>query len=600
MTTLINNQKSTVLQLPSYSRYPNVNKQSNNAEWEVSIATQNIAINEGDSVVVKNVFLDTRNIGSNIISIEDDFEIEMDFYFYIMLPPDMYSDNTYNVVAGTLSEFKQNGALTEYGINMTSSTPNQPIAIELPLVLQYHNSVSNRVELVTNKFRKLFPKGNYSPQELSLTMNKLFSSLPDILIQGNINDVTTSINSGVAFMNSTYGLLNIPDYTNYNPQQDKNIPINLTNENEKAFFCEFLKDVQFPTNFNTIGATFTDPLCINCFQQNSADSPLACYADSVGTNQFSIIFDPEANIFKFDYTHMPIQVPIDRVVTQGSNSNSTVLFGAPVESVLLCATTNTIGTDGFNNMCKYSKHSGLIFKSLKPVSFFKDVLGFDVDSLVVNDNDFFNRTITYEKFKKITTDALTSTSMLFDSSTPHFEPSALTAPLGSYLYKNLTTPPLDGQTAQPYISGGSGIYSNLSLGQIVGACEPPDSLPFMQFPFSSIGQRTINAVTVPTSELETGHYLIEISGYQSEFISPSELMNIKAIVSSYYQSQSSFVTAPFSDSYTYVHTSPVPLVLSNLKIRVLNPITLKPVTGLGTNNAVYLQINRNLQPTQVD
>lgn len=595
MTTLINNQKSTVLQLPSYSRLKNVNKVSN-AEWSVSIATQNIAINEGDNVVVKNVFLDTRNIGSSIISIPQDFEIEMDFFFYIMMNPSMYSNASYTFQAGTLQQYQGVGATpTVYGNNMTIDSTNQPIGIELPLVLQFYNKETQKQQLVSHKFKKIFPKGNYSPSEMALTLNKLFSKLPDTLLtsqpysQGVISDIT----SGVAFLNYGVGSL-APDnintfgYSDYNPTTKQNDTLLIT-----TFFGEFLKDKEFPNNYNTLGTSFENPLCINQFQVGELGA--LQLGDAVGSNQMSIIFDPNANIFKFDYTHFPIQVPIDRVVNGTNNSNSTVLFGAPVESVLLCATLNN---GGDVNMCKYSKHSGIIFNNLQPASFFGDILGFDLKNLLVSSDDILNRTITFEKFNNITTDGLTSTNMLFDSSTPHFEPSPLTYPLNSYLYQNLTAPPLPTGGTAPYVSGGSGTYSNGVIPQML-LSPSSEPLPFYQYPFSSIGTRTISAIKPPTSELETGHYLIQIDGYMSEFISPNQVMNIKAIVSSYYQSQSSFVTAPFSDSYSYVHTSPVPLVLSNLKIRVLNPITLEPVTGLGPNNAVYLQINRSIQGSQV-
>ena len=88
-----------VLQLASYQivdpslnaglLYPNVNVISN-SEWIVSL-TEDITINQLDTLVLKQGYLDTRQTNSGSIVIAEDIELSLTYYFYEMLPPDMWS-----------------------------------------------------------------------------------------------------------------------------------------------------------------------------------------------------------------------------------------------------------------------------------------------------------------------------------------------------------------------------------------------------------------------------------------------------------------------------------------------------------------------------
>lgn len=103
---------------------------------------------------------------------------------------------------------------------------------------------------------------------------------------------------------------------------------------------------------------------------------------------------------------------------------------------------------------------------------------------------------------------------------------------------------------------------------------------------------TLNAGKIPTVRDQTGHYLIEITGYNSVYLDDKSKHEIKSIVSSYFVSQNSFVAQVFPESYNYYHIGS-PISLSNLKIRILDPFDMSEAQ-IGPNSSVYIQVNKML------
>ena len=108
---------------------------------------------------------------------------------------------------------------------------------------------------------------------------------------------------------------------------------------------------------------------------------------------------------------------------------------------------------------------------------------------------------------------------------------------------------------------------------------------------------TLNAGKIPTVRDQTGHYLIEITGYNSIYLDDKSKREIKSIVSSYFVSQGSFVAQVFPESYNYYHVGS-PISLSNLKIRILDPYTMEEAQ-IGPNSSVYIQVNKMLSDIAV-
>jgi hypothetical protein len=103
---------------------------------------------------------------------------------------------------------------------------------------------------------------------------------------------------------------------------------------------------------------------------------------------------------------------------------------------------------------------------------------------------------------------------------------------------------------------------------------------------------SLDAVRIPTVRDQTGHFLIEITGFNSIYLDDKSKREIKSIVSSYFVSQGSFVAQVFPESYNYYHVGG-PISLSNLKIRILDPYTMEEAQ-IGPNSSVYIQINKML------
>jgi hypothetical protein len=107
----------------------------------------------------------------------------------------------------------------------------------------------------------------------------------------------------------------------------------------------------------------------------------------------------------------------------------------------------------------------------------------------------------------------------------------------------------------------------------------------------------LNAGTIPTVRDATGHYLVEITGYNSNYIDSESKHEVKAIVSSYWVSSGAFVSSPFPDSYNFFGTG-APLTLSGIKVRILDPYTGQEAI-IGPNSSIYLQVNKMLSEQAV-
>ena len=142
----------------------------------------------------------------------------------------------------------------------------------------------------------------------------------------------------------------------------------------------------------------------------------------------------------------------------------------------------------------------------------------------------------------------------------------------------------------PFQSG----YSWLDFPQVIPSNASTTTTTQLQNTYFQVtNTNSLNAVTIPLSGDNAGHYLIEITGYNSIYLDEASKREIKSIVSSYYVTAGSFTSQPFPDSYTFFNYGS-PISLSNIKVRILDPITREEVIGLGANSSVYLQINKLL------
>jgi len=724
-------EKEIVIQLPAYQTFTatgvpqnnGVNK-VNNSEWEVYLS-QPVILNTGDTVNVRNCYLDTRQTNSNAVIIENDTVLELEYYFYQMLPPDMYSDSTgsnflYRIFAGDYNNFMIDGGLD--GIKSIqaqqyfSGAPtnligtNQNLPFEIPLLLR-ENALDGG-KPITKTWRYTLPAGTYQYDDLALLLTRKMSQIPNPL--SGINEMTSQ--TGNAFIAGELG----KNYLNTDPTNPSIANYTTSYAGKQGVFTEFLQNVIVPlgytdTGTTTANVTFQNPFTMTAGAIYNLGNNKTLYANQVvGVTQPSLVYNDVGSKFEFQYLHTPIQSQAD-VVEPVPGFPSTSSGGPPIESVMLCAginnidsktgsqteipaswqppfnqygnpttppalvvgqfyTITAIGTqqevpqqynpiedntfwylvgatpdpnqnnppyvigqmfqatttgipadanpDGNNffavlgayvqavipdtavitkNICRYTKHSGILFKNMLPSNFWGDLLGFNVKTITTNDDELLNRKMTFERWKNITTEGYMGITNNFDFNITPFYPYKTATP-DFYSYLPLAKP----NTAQT----STGIASDLSIEQITNMAkeiqlsQSPGTYtaePFYPFTFSSVATVPLEASKAPLgSKDQTGHSLIELTlGYNNLFINNNGNYNVKAILSNYYQTTGSFSSMPFGDAYLYQHLGESQ-VLSSIKIRILDPITMSNLQGLGPNSCIYLQVNKQVTQIEAD
>ena len=386
----------------------------------------------------------------------------------------------------------------------------------------------------------------------------------------------------------------------------------------------------------TIGAS---PYINNIQQGNSAvGGPMYNYQfPMVGSTEISIQYNADTNRFEWLYIDTPILQQ-----DQPTPASTTVNTTPYIERVGIINTFSSniqdiqVYSSSYNyrsSTCKLVSKSGCMFRKMQPESFWQGIMGFSPD-LIVTDKELglsppsapaldpitpltLDR-FTYKRFNDVTTRGLLTTAMNFTNlglgvgalpNLPHInaEPSYIAGYPVNLLNNSVLTKWYQYEMAM------SLLYT-LNLGVPAGAPGGPNiTNGFSPDPFyplnttyknppifnsqwyDALDQRSIiSGVSAPllVSD-ETGHYLLEIEGYSGGgLLNEQQKYNVKSIVSSYYVNPGTFTSGVFPDPQVYIHVGE-PLVLQNFTVRILNPVTMQPIGGLGANSCVYLQINKN-------
>ena len=355
----------------------------------------------------------------------------------------------------------------------------------------------------------------------------------------------------------------------------------------------------------------------------------------VGSTEISLAFNDQANIFQFNYTHSPI-LQASSPASTGANVQYSEVVGIVHSFTPTVASPFTTVNPGYiSSTCKLVSQSGVLFKKMEPANFWFNILGFNKDILVTEEElglthdgnpdpiylpQDLNR-FTYERFNDITTRSLLSTAMNFTQS-PNF-PNSQPSYVAGMFYPNPANALVQSLNSSVIDSWYDYEMTYNFLGEVLASfnlgCKPPNTPgPYSEGAivqgvsptgdlyvsppiwneawYSALDQTvTLNASAPPIIiSSEYGHYLLEIQGYGDDkngLLNENAKFNSKAIVSNYYVNQGSFVTQPFQDPQTYIHVGE-PITLSNYKIRILEPNSMNVVQGLGSNSSIYIQINK--------
>ena len=314
-----------------------------------------------------------------------------------------------------------------------------------------------------------------------------------------------------------------------------------------------------------------------------------------GTNQFSLLYDPDKNIFSFNFLHTPIITnagntePIPTVVR--SRTTATNPYSA-VEAQIVDPNSYTLGEESPDKRTDINeRHSGIILTGLtshygSPTGAdagFWQKIGFKIEDICLpanSLNDIQKNPIPYSTFLKYTTGELYSISqninVLNVNSNRNNEQMVIpdTFSMWANPQPQTYTPP---------------------------AVAPPVPVGFdRDVLYASSSTSFLNAQNQPTSVLNDlgGNILIEITGYgRGSELQDVDAFAVKSIVSLFYLTGNTYLSST-GDSYTYYHQSTIPQKISKLKVRLLNPITKKKLTTLlGNNNSVYITVTQNQQIT---
>jgi hypothetical protein len=320
-----------------------------------------ITINEGDTIVVRNAFLDTRLISNQFINFDTDQNITMVFYYY-----SMYT----GYQQGYFKDYNQDGE-NELVIGDTPDDGDN-----LPYVLKGWTQ-QGITSPITSQISFTIPAGIYTCDNLAALMSREMQKCNEI--------------NNVSILNATFGY--------YGPTANNNVRIEtaLTNLYLEKWSGDYYKlyvggvrgndfyseAVLVPllnaTDLSTRGSNGYNRNFITSYYQTGFQT---LYGGFVGASEFSVQYNNEnSGKFEFTYTHTPL---ID-----ATSGKEVVCFRQQVNNGLVKYT--------FNN-----RLTGILFQSLEPRSFWEQ-LGFDIDSMTFTSSQVMNRQITLDQFDKATT-----------------------------------------------------------------------------------------------------------------------------------------------------------------------------------------------------
>jgi hypothetical protein len=266
----------------------------------------------------------------------------------------------------------------------------------------------------------------------------------------------------------------------------------------------------------------------------------------IGASEAALEFDADSNVFKFTYLHTPI------LDADGNESTIILDFNNHLNS--------SANVQKPAPQWQATAHSGICFTQLEPASFWQDTLGFDLSTIVLDNN-----------WEYRTQDVGGCISL---ASTPKFFPKF-------------------GVNATDAFEGAASLLTNSTAG---GSPVPNFynvDTPRKQFINTSL-TNAISAGPLPPAPTDTSHYLVEVSGVpMSQMItSKTQTFSLAGVVGRY-QTRGSFTEGGGGDGApTQILGNSV--LLSKLNVRILNP-DRTPVTDMGPLSSVYLTVTRQVQ-----
>ena len=533
---------STILEL---SRYTSTEKTSQ-ATWKNHLKSS-IIIEEGDQILLKNVFVDTTNLSSSNIIIEKDINCHIEFGMYI------------NNLGIEMTELRPQSGEGNWGWALgTSSTDGLPYVCKVaPETIPNPTQPDNSVPYIDYADFTI-PAGIYSKTYLGQYISRRLQALnaPPITAPALVLNHATqtaldepappypvieSVFQGMFLVNINGGG---PLYAGQSGEGD----ISTAGGNHGAnlvYFTKFLSDV--PKGANSVSTGYWNdyvfPSCKSYTQKNPDSGATFTNYDGgyVGCPNVALSYNADSQLYQFDYLHNPI--------TDNNGNQVTAIANVTL------GTTGEPGVNPYRTIFMNGR-SGLMLTKLEPVEFWTNTLGFNLDQILFDPTNNFTD-ITLAEFQAKTTQNVQTIQSLIQG---------------------------------PNIKVLGTNYEVKSMVTIIP--DRPTSGPQVWFNDSNVTSPIIAGNTSKGTIISGGHFLIDVKGYNTQYKNQIGEAQYKGLVSAFFVSPDSFVCGVGPDSSFYQHKGS-PLNLNAFEISIINPITHKEATNLGDNSSVYLQVIKN-------
>jgi hypothetical protein len=504
---------------------------SPNADWTNTL-NKPLTLQPGDSIGVRQSILDLQLSGEYTnIQIKEDTQISITYgYFY-----------------------------TGDGVSITYKSPNYDL---MELYVARNTVAGVGSNLFTNTIQFTLPAKNWSAPELAQFLSAQFSRVPQGITnitsfneQANqiltpatnnyrIDCKTFTIPSSEFGFNSVQSQFPITDeigvfytgqqmlvYWRYEDSKYQSNTVTCTSVDTATGTFNFTPVIESPLDDSVkifgVYIYLKTPVEIVFYNQNKTTpvpgtQPDAFTCDTaryMGTNEFSIEYDVNGS-GKFQISIMHLSpYPSD------TDADSCINF---------------IQTAGEAELFIEDVRSGVFFTKLEPISFWQDILGFDLSTLIVQDGDN----------------------------------GALKTPL----------------------QRGVNITSNyVGLDSIIGATRALATIPTAVYNYKTT---ITNPIIAPQSfnSPDNGYLLVEIKAIPTQYDCDDRTMSGIVQIASNNWDSSGFVTVYSDSSIVFVNSSNEAMSISAISIRILDPANKLPHTLMGPKSTIFLEKVTNSQP----
>jgi len=584
-----------------------------NGIYESYLANE-VVINNGDILIMKNAFIDTKKEGN--INIENDLILSINFGVYFT---DWYEDATNkkeyinssgaNIFNVTGQEYYYNfGAVYKgqrfipYYFKSTTGAEYQQVnsvtykalgqvfgeeSPDMPVTYQYVDALTGNSVVIHRTIPASEPNVVYTDELGFLIKENSFQ-----ILSPSFNDMETDY----YWKYISQDITTIPSQGVYSPYiftKTFTLPAGSYSPNNLSLLIsKLMSDNNIDNTIALISLTDSFVKCVSQFDPgqpypNGATGTIGVdgtyfFSDDMttrfrfgatppnpsginflfGATQTALQFDAESNTFSWQYLHSPMYD-----MTTGSNISVRI---ANIGKLTSAGTNPTI----INNYIKTGDNGGIfltglsakVAKNNQPFDFWAGVLGFNLDKITVSPR------------KPVTA---TGSDTYF----------GLTGTFYSYIIdpvNNLTTG-YSGVDASIIKSVGSNNWYTLSS---VGIPSVGDDPEIRQLPaiFSTIDETTPLIADTPYNELldNFSHYLIDADlHFIGDFIGKDKFNNIQGTVSKYYQ-VANYIVGDSDGAIQYQHRG-MPLILRSIRIRILKSDKTKD-PNLGKDNTIIFQL----------